>query len=199
MKWALGPRTVHLCVDMQVLFSDEGPWPTPWMKRTLPAIAEIAGRHADATIFTRFIPLVRPEDMPRAWRGYYERWKQVTRESVDPRMLDLVEPLKSLAQEATTIDKPVYSPFHGARLPALLRERDANLLVITGAETDVCVLATVLGAIDHGFPVLLVEDAVCSSSDHGHEALLGLFRGRFSAQVDVAGTEEVLGAWTAGL
>ena len=26
---------VLLCVDMQRIFSSEGPWPTPWMERVL--------------------------------------------------------------------------------------------------------------------------------------------------------------------
>jgi hypothetical protein len=32
----------------------------------------------------------------------------------------------------------------------------SNTLVITGGETDVCVMATMLGAIDWGFRVILV-------------------------------------------
>jgi nicotinamidase-related amidase len=44
--------------------------------------------------------------------------------------------------------------------------------VITGAETDVCVLSTVLNAVDLGFRVVIVEDALCSSSDVGHDALM---------------------------
>jgi nicotinamidase-related amidase len=181
---------------MQRLFSPEGPWPTPWMDRTLPVIAEIAERHAAQTIFTRFVPPAKPEDMPGRWRHYYERWRKVTRELLDPRLLDLVPPLDSLAPPALVVDKPVYSPFAGWRLPALLRERDADALVVTGAETDVCVLATVLGAVDHGYRVVLVTDAVCSSSDAGHEALLTLYRVRFSEQIEAATAEQVLSAWT---
>ncbi len=188
-------RSVHLCVDMQRLFSPDGPWPTPWMDRTLPVIAEIAKVHAARTVFTRFIPPATPEDMPGRWRRYYERWREVTRERLDLRLLDLVPPLNSLAPPALVVDKPVYSPFAGWRLPAMLREREADALVVTGAETDVCVLGTVLGAVDHGYRVVLVTDAVCSSSDAGHEALLTLYRERFSEQIEVATADEVLSAW----
>jgi len=191
----LTDRSIHLCVDMQRLFSREGPWPTPWLDRTLPVIAEIAERHASQTIFTRFIPPAKPDDMPGHWKRYYERWREVTQERLDPRFLDLVPPLDGLVPPALIVDKPVYSPFLGRRLPALLRQLKADAVVVTGAETDVCVLATVLGAVDHGYRVVLVTDAVCSSSDEGHEALLALYRQRFSVQVEVATGQEVLAAW----
>jgi hypothetical protein len=41
-------------------------------------------------------------------------------------------------------------------------------------------------------PVLiLVKDAVCSSSDEGHDALLSLFARRYSQRVDTADAEAV--------
>ena len=52
----LAGRTMHLCIDMQNLFAEDTPWHTPWMKRVLPVVAGIAERHAEQTIFTRFIP-----------------------------------------------------------------------------------------------------------------------------------------------
>jgi nicotinamidase-related amidase len=109
--------------------------------------------------------------------------------------VDLVAPLADLTPPAVVVDKPVYSPFLGWRLPAILRQRDADTLVVTGAETDVCVLATVLGAVDHGYRVVLVMDGVCSSSDTGHDALMTLYRERFSEQVAVASADEVLASW----
>ena len=58
----------------------------------------------------------------------------------------------------------------------LLRRRQTDALVISGAETDVCVLAAVLGAVDFGYRVVLATDALCSSSDATHDALLTLYR-----------------------
>ena len=92
----LDERTVHLCIDMQRLFSTEGPWPTPWMERVLPTVTRIAERFPERTIFTRFITPRRPEDMPGMWRPYYEKWRQTTREHLDPHMLELMPPLARL-------------------------------------------------------------------------------------------------------
>jgi len=39
------------------------------------------------------------------------------------------------------------------------------------------------------------EDAVCSSSDEGHDALIGLFNERFDVQLEPAKVEVILSAW----
>jgi nicotinamidase-related amidase len=46
------------------------------------------------------------------------------------------------------------------------------------------VLATVLSAVDLGYRIIIVRDAVCSSSDEGHDMLLRLYHTRFSEQID---------------
>ena len=191
----LGPKTLHLCIDMQRLFSDDGPWPTPWMMRVLPTVVQIAERAPYRTVFTRFIPPFRPEDMPGTWRGYYEQWRHVTREHLDPRLLELMPPLQQLVPPAIVLDKPVYSAFAGHKLRDLVQEHGVDTLLITGSETDMCVLATVLGAVDLGLRVVIVTDGVCSSSDEGHDSLLTLYSQRYSYQVETVSSEIVLDQW----
>ena len=191
----LGAGTVHLCMDMQNLFAEETPWHTPWMTRVLPVVARIAERHAGRTVFTRFIPPGRPEELPGTWRRFYQRWAELTLGRIDPHWLELVPPLRRLAPPATVIDKRVYSPFAEPALPQLLQQRKADALVITGAETDVCVLAAVLDAVDRGYRVVLAADAICSSSDQTHDALMTLYGNRFSEQIETADSEVILAAW----
>jgi nicotinamidase-related amidase len=186
---------VHLCIDMQLIFAEVTPWHTPWIGRVLPIIEEIARRHARRTVFTRFLPPADPAEMPGSWQRYYRRWRELTLEQLDPALLELVPPLARLVPPATVIDKHVYSPFVERGLLRLLRERRTDALVITGAETDVCVLAAVLGAIDFGYRVVLATDALCSSSDATHDALLGLYRRRFGEQIETADSETILASW----
>lgn len=188
-------NTVHLCVDMQRLFTDEGPWPTPWMPRVLPVVTEIAGRFPERTVFTRFITPERPEQMPGIWQSYYEKWRQTTREVLPPGLLELVPPLARFSPPAAVVDKTRYSAFTASRLDAHLRDRQADALVVTGSETDVCVLATVLGAVDRGYRVIVVRDGICSSSDAGHDAVLKVYEGRYSAQIETADAEDILRHW----
>ena len=191
----LTDKTVHLCIDMQRLFSSEGPWATPWMERVLPVVTEIAGRFPERTVFTRFITPRRPEDMPGMWQRYYQRWRNTTQVHIDPQLLQLMPPLERLVPPAMAINKTRYSAFVGSDLLAHLRDREADGLIVTGSETDVCVLATVLGAIDLGYRVIVVRDAICSSSDEGHEALLKVYHGRYSEQIETADAEDILRCW----
>jgi nicotinamidase-related amidase len=51
------------------------------------------------------------------------------------------------------------------------------------------VLATVLSAVDLGYRVIVVRDAVCSSSDEGHDMLMRLYHTRFREQIETADAE----------
>jgi nicotinamidase-related amidase len=181
---------------MQNMFVEPTPWHTPWMARVLPVIEEIAGCHSARTVFTRFVPPASAADMPGAWQRYFRRWAGMTRDAIDPRLLDLVPSLARFVPPATVIDKHVYSPFVERGLLRFLRYHQADALVITGAETDVCVLAAVLGAVDFGYRVVLATDAICSSSDTTHDALLTLYRQRFAQQIETAETAIILANWT---
>jgi nicotinamidase-related amidase len=45
------------------------------------------------------------------------------------------------------------------------------------------VLATVLDAVDMGYRVIVVCDAVCSSSDEGHNMLMRIYHTRYAEQI----------------
>lgn len=192
---ALGGKAAHLCIDMQNLLGPKSPWHAPWVEGILPNVLRILEARATETVFTRFVPPGDLRRLPGMWKAYYRRWAELTPGRIDPTLLDLLAPLVPFAPPALVLDKPVYSPFTGRKLAAHLAARGIDTLVITGAETDVCVLATVLGAVDRGYRVIVVDDALCSSSDETHDALLTFYRQRLSIQVELASTEVVLEAW----
>ncbi|PWE78190.1 cysteine hydrolase [Bradyrhizobium sp. SUTN9-2] len=186
---------VHLCIDMQNIFAPDGLWATPWMERVLPTVVSVVARHAERTIFTRFITPQDPEDRPGQWQSYFRRWRQATRRHLPSSALELVPALARFVPPAAVIDKPAYSAFSNPGLASLLVEKNVGTVVISGAETDVCVLSTVLSAVDLGFRIVLVEDALCSSSDVGHDALMTMYRTRFHGQVDLVTAEELAEVW----
>ena len=191
MAWA------HICVDMQRLFAEKTPWHTPWMARIVPTVHALVAAHPAETIFTRFIPVRRPQDAAGAWRIFYERWESVTLDRLDDDLVELMPELQPFVPPASVVDKRVYSPWFEPALHDALSRRNADTVVVSGGETDVCVLATVLGAIDRGYHVVVAKDALCSSRDETHDALIALYEQRFHEQIVALPTEEILAAWAA--
>jgi nicotinamidase-related amidase len=118
----------------------------------------------------------------------------VTREHMDPALLDLVPDLARFTPPARIFDKPAYSPWLDGRLHQHLQSEGVGTLAVSGGEADVCVLATVITGIDLGYRVIVLTDAVCSSSDPTYDASLYVLGSRFSVQADMASTEEFLAA-----
>jgi nicotinamidase-related amidase len=188
----LGSSCVHVCVDMQRLFGEGTPWTLDWMPRILPNIVKLCEAHAPRTIFTRFIPARRPGDGRGVWRRYYQRWASMTIENIGWDMVDLVPDLQRYVPPAETVDKPIYSPWLGSNLRQRLEDKGCDTVIVSGGETDVCVLATVLGAADLGYRTIVVQDALCSSSDEDHDAMLQLYDRRYGQHIETTTTDEIL-------
>jgi nicotinamidase-related amidase len=188
-------RCCHLCVDMQRLFAEDTPWHTPWMDRVRPKVLALVERHPSETVFTRFIPARRPGEGHGTWRRYYEHWADVTVERLGAEMVELLPELARFVPPAIVIDKNVYSPWIDTDLNPRLQSAGIDTIVVSGGETDVCVLAAVLGAVDRGYRVVVATDALCSSSDETHDALMTLYHRRYGQQVETAETEVILDSW----
>jgi nicotinamidase-related amidase len=137
----------------------------------------------------------RPTDAHGMWRAYFKKWEAVTRLSLDLPLLELMPELQKYVPPAKVMDKPVYSAFSNSSLHRKLQQERINTLIITGSETDVCVLSTVLGAVDLGYRIIVVKDALCSSADDSHDALVALYARRFDLQVELTGAEMLLDVW----
>ncbi len=193
----LGESWVHLCIDMQRMFAEDTQWHTPWMPRVLPNVVSVVELNPARTIFTRFVPPQTADDVGGTWRRYYERWHGMTRAELEPGLIDLVPELARHVPPAKVEDKPVMSPWFGS-LNARLQKAGVTAIIVTGAETEVCVLATMLGGIDRGYRMVLVTDAVCSGADETHDAMLRIYESRFGMQVETVTTAELVAAHVDG-
>jgi nicotinamidase-related amidase len=191
----LDRRWAHICVDMQSLFAEETDWHAPWLKRVLPAVEALVERSAERTVFTRFLPPSTPQQAVGAWRQYYERWASMTRRQLPAELLDLVPPLARFVPPARVFDKAIYSPWLSGDLHGALQSAGISTLVISGGETDICVLATVLGAIDLGYRVILPVDALFGSADATHDAMIGVYSSRFQLQLTTTNVAELFEFW----
>ncbi|AYG62377.1 cysteine hydrolase family protein [Rhizobium jaguaris] len=193
----LSGNTLHVAIDMQRLFAEETAWFTPALAGIVPNVQRLAKARPESTVFARFIPAQRPKDAKGRWQAYYERWKKVTLDELDPAMLDLVAPLAALVQPGSIVDKETYSIFGAPGFGDRVDATGVDTIVFTGVETDVCVYASALDAVDLGYRVILVSDALASGEMVAHETVLTRLAPRFSEQIEILTTEDILDSWPA--
>jgi nicotinamidase-related amidase len=191
----LGPGTVHVAVDLQRIFAEDTAWQCTAIPSILPNVLRLAHAKPGRTVWTRFVVPHHADDAPGMWRDYYRHWEQFTGRVMEPGLVDLVPDLVAHADSELVIDKLTYSAFEVPAFAELLDRLGADTLLFTGVETDVCVLGTLLPAIDRGYRVVAVSDALASSSEAGHRATLDAVLPRFDRQVEIATTDDVLKAW----
>jgi nicotinamidase-related amidase len=194
------PRAVvHICVDMQRLFREGCSWAGPAPDKALPGALRLTRAMPERTVFTRFTTPPTLAAAPRSWRRYYERWRDVVLDQLDPKLLDIVPELDCLAAPERTINKTAYTAFEGIAMDAMLGHLGTEAVVLSGVETDMCVLATLMGAVDRGYRCVIAEDAVASSVEEAHEAALKMLKLRLAEQVEIASVDDVLAALPSGL
>jgi nicotinamidase-related amidase len=77
------------------------------------------------------------------------------------------------------INKTTYGTFTSTGLDRALRNMGISTLVIGGVVTNVCVETTARDAADHGYNVVVVDDACAAFSPEIHAAALVSFQGPF--------------------
>ena len=194
---ALPLDTLHVVIDMQRLFVEHPDWRVPDLPKLVAPISKLIDAHPRRTVFTRFVTPRKAEDAGGRWRHYYRHWESVTQSRMDPALLDLVPGLARRARPEAILDKRSHGGWEASFFVEAIARRRASTLVLTGVETDVCVLAFAFGATDRGYRAIIVEDAVTSSSPAGHRAALEAIYPRLDQQIQIATVDEVLAAWPA--
>ena len=191
----LGPDTLHVVTDMQRIFLEPGPWYGPAGLAILPAITALIEHAPERSVFTRFITAETPQGADGNWRRYYRHWHAVTQREAGSEVLALYDALLPYASQERTFDKRTHDAFDAPEFTAYLRNEAPESLVFSGVETDVCVLATVLSAVDQGYRVVVARDAVAGSVRAAHQACLDHIYPRFDQQIEIADTADIIAAW----
>lgn len=87
------------------------------------------------------------------------------------------------------------SAFVNTNLDLLLRNNGIKSVIITGAVTEGCVLATAIDALFYDYYVVVVKDCIASRNREVHEACLKVIEARH----DLVTSGEILKIWTSGL
>ena len=119
----------HLCVDMQRLFLEPGPWYVAAGLEIIPAIRRLLDHAPERALFTRFITAERAEAAPGSWRRYYRQWHEVTQDELGRAKRRLLGVPAAMLERYGAVSEPVAR----AMAEGALRVSDADVSVaITG-------------------------------------------------------------------
>jgi nicotinamidase-related amidase len=200
-------RTALLVVDMQRGFLDPGEaMEVPPARAIVPTV----GRLLDAfraralpVAFTQFVysaaaPLLvgelHPEHrpaVPGAPRGSGLPSSSCLEGTPSA---DVVDDLAPRAGELV-VAKRWYDAFAGTPLDGALRSRGVTSLVVTGTMTDICVLATVVGAFNREYRITVAADGVATLWPEIQRATLDIIGRAFGRVVPAAAIAEELSHW----
>jgi ureidoacrylate peracid hydrolase len=93
------------------------------------------------------------------------------------------------------VRKHWYDAFAGTPLDGALRARQVTSLVVTGTMTDICVLATVMGAFHREYRVTVVEDGVATIWPEIQRATLDIVGRAFGRVVPAKAVADELSPW----
>jgi maleamate amidohydrolase len=100
-----------------------------------------------------------------------------------------IDPALGLTSGDTVIVKKFPSAFHGTDLAMRLTRHGVDTLIVAGCTTSVCVRATVVDAMQHGYRTLVAREAVGDFLPDLHRLHLADLDSRYA---DVVGVEDVI-------
>ena len=190
----LDEQALHICIDMQRIFLEPGPWYAEAGLALLQKIEQLVHARNLSSVFTRFITPGNASEATGSWQTYYEFWHQVTKAEAGEEWLALHPTLQKFAKAENTFDKTTYDAFASGSFKSSIERAKPSALIFSGIETDVCVLATVFTAVDLGFRTIIAQDAVTSSDLDSNNACFEFLFPRYSQQIEIATVAEILSA-----
>ena len=200
-------RTALLVIDMQRGFLDPGEaMEVPPAREIIPRIQALLGLFREKrlpVIFTEFlyserVPLLVGDLHPehrRARSGVPRGFGLPSSSCLEGE--ENVHTVSDLAPRPgeLVIKKHWYDAFNATPLDGALRARGVTSLVLTGTMTDICVLASVVGAFNREYRVVVVEDAVATLWPETQRATLDIFRRAFARVVSAKEVADELALW----
>jgi nicotinamidase-related amidase len=200
-------RTALLVVDMQRAFVEPGQaMEVPPAREVVPRIQELLAIFREKglpVVFTEFTyspaaPLLvgelHPEHRPAA-AGAATGFGRPSSSCLEGE--DNVAVIPELAPHADelVVRKHYYDGFNGTVLDGALRARGVTTVVVTGTMTDICVLATVIGAFNREYRLVVVEDAVATLWPEIQRATLDIVRRAYARVLSAKELADEVARW----
>jgi len=203
--------TAVVVIDMQPIFFANG---SPWgnnealSSSLLPAIKNVLSSfflfadNPKQAVFTQFITSAVPNEGTGSWSYYYAEdneakvtISELVKNGLDPEFLLSVMPeLNQWSNQSSVVNKTTAGAFASPQFNKLW-DTDLNAtqtMVFLGVESDFCVAATVLSALDAGYFVVIVSDGVGSSQPNSGQASLDYLFRRFDHQLRFVTSDELV-------
>ncbi len=163
MKIRITPFDALIVVDMQNDFMPNGALPVPNGDKIVPILNEyikLFNKNGNPVYFTRDW---HPKEH-LSFKDYGGIWPthcvMETEGAKFYKDLFIPNDNKFIISKGTSKDFDAYSGFQGTILDDLLKERGIKRVFIGGVATDYCVKNTVLGALNLGYQVFVLEDGI---------------------------------------
>lgn len=200
-------RTALLVVDMQRGFLDPGAaMEVPEARAIVPTVAGLVALFRQKGLpvaFSQFVyspavPLLvgdlHPEHRPAA-PGAPTGFGRPSSSCLLGDPSAEVVPELAPAPGELAVRKHWYDAFAGTALDGALRARGVGALVVTGTMTDICVLATVVGAFNREYRVTVVEDGVATLWPEIQRATLDIVRRAYGRVVPAKAVAADIAVW----
>ena len=172
-------KELLLVIDMQKAYEGEK-WHVPGMAKAAANIRRLLRVFPDA-LFTKH---VTPQHPVGTWARYKAAWADMDADPANGEIIDALSPFTGRVEEKTT-----YSALGSPAIRAIAAQYDR--LIITGVETEFCVAATLLHAVDMGIDVVYVADA-CAGELVSLEEAIGEIVRRMPSQATYTTTNALL-------
>ena len=176
-------RSALIVVDTQVDFVDGGAMPIPGTTEVLPAIRLLLNAYRGAQLpIVHIVRLYDGDDVDLPRRAMITAGAPIARpgspgSQIVPALRPADAPIlaadallsgraQQLAPREWAIWKPRWGAFHRTRLDQHLRGLGVTTVVIAGCNYPNCPRATVYGASERDYRVLVVEDAISGVQAH---------------------------------
>jgi len=200
-------RTALLVVDMQRGFVDPGEaLEVPQAREIVPVIQRLLAVFQSRrlpVVFTEFVyservPLLvgdlHPEHKP-AQPGAPTGFGLPSSNCLEGHPSAETIPALGPRPDELVVRKHGYDAFHGTPLDGALRARGVTSLVVTGTLTDICVLASIVGAFNREYRVTVAEDAVATLWPEIQRATLDIIGRAFGRVVSSKDIASEVTAW----
>ena len=186
----LGERPALVVVDVNVGFTDPASPLACELDEVVGAIGRLLAAFREARLPVAFTTVAFDEAARRAAAAFIAKVPALLTLEAGSRWVEIDPRIAPLPSEPV-FTKLWASAFFGTPFASFLAASRADSLVVTGASTSGCVRATVVDAIQHGYPPTVPRAAVGDRNPAAHEANLYDIEAKYG---DVVSLDDVLEA-----